>query len=114
MYICSPLGIMLGFASGIVFSDENASPDRWWARWRIPLIMQGVLLVTMGLLMMVVPRRFIDGRLSVEPDMIEAKGTEAWRKDRDHRRSSCDERLESLSVFAHSGSGPSPWRVLLA
>lgn len=113
MYICSPLGIMFGFGAGIIFADEQASPERWWALWRIPTLIQGAALVLFSLLLSMVPEHLIDGRDEVEPQAsMSTTQIQRWKSKLSVRRQKCEVRLKSLAGLVNQDEDPA-WKKLI-
>eukprot|EP00474_Spongospora_subterranea_P010444 CRZ10902.1 hypothetical protein [Spongospora subterranea] len=74
VYVCSPFGIMLGYAAGVYASKDVTSSNYNDTLWRYPLFAQGLLLCLLTPLLAVTPIRYLvgDNRFTVNgstPDL---------------------------------------------
>ena len=60
LQLATPLGIMLGYAIGIVVSSSpTINFYEGWGMWRVPFVMQGALIVPLSLCILLVPEKYL-------------------------------------------------------
>jgi MFS transporter, Spinster family, sphingosine-1-phosphate transporter len=76
-YVCSPFGIMLGYGAGFLTSKDYRLPGYHPWTWRIPLLVQGVVLCILAPLLATIPMRYITGETSQKSLSSPENGSDA-------------------------------------